>query len=144
MINLMIEELNEESKKFDQKEFKESVNSFLPAHHDESDLLIATRLALRSMKESLINWLESDMGLYFLYTTFVFVSLFKSELIMFDLDYEGYRIFVINQSTGFLDVMTFTLKLFWNLLVMSLIITFPVATLMMIAIYLDSLGWFNV
>ena len=59
---------------------------------------------------------------------------------MFDLDYEGYRIFVINQSTGFLDVMTFTLKLFWNLLVMSLIITFPVATLMMIAIYLDSLG----
>ena len=55
MINLMIEELNEESKKFDQKQFKESVNSFLPAHHDESDLLIATRLALRVMKESLIN-----------------------------------------------------------------------------------------
>ena len=80
------------------------------------------------------------MGLYFLYTTFVFISLLKSELIMFDLDHEIYSIFVRNRPTGFLNIMTFTLKLFWNLLVMSLIITFPVATLMMIAIYLDSLG----
>ena len=55
MINLMIAELNEESKKFNQKTFKKAVAWFLPARYDESDLLIATRLALRSMKESLIN-----------------------------------------------------------------------------------------
>ena len=77
---------------------------------------------------------------YVTYFLFVTVSVLKSELTMFDLDYQGYRIFVLNRSNGILDVMSFALKLFWNMLVMSLIITFPIAALMLIATYLDTLS----
>ena len=77
---------------------------------------------------------------YVTYFLFVTVSVLKSELTMFDLDYQGYRIFVLNRSSGILDVMSFALKLFWNMLVMSLIITFPIAALMLIATYLDTLS----
>lgn len=77
---------------------------------------------------------------YTAYFLFITLSVLKSELTMFDLDYQGYRIFVLNRSNGILDVTSFALKLFWNMLVMSLIITFPIVALMLIAAYLDTLS----
>ncbi len=77
---------------------------------------------------------------YIAYFLFVTVSVLKSELTMFDLDYQGYRIFVLNRSNGILDVMSFAFKLFWNMLVVSLIVTLPIVVLMLIAAYLDTLS----
>ena len=77
---------------------------------------------------------------YAAYFLFVTVSVLKSELTMFDLDYQGYRIFVLNRSNGILDVMSFAFKLFWNMLVVSLIVTLPIVVLMLIATYLDTLS----
>ena len=77
---------------------------------------------------------------YSVYFLFVTVSVLKSELTMFDLDYHGYRIFVLNRSNGILDVTSFALKVFWNMLVVSLIVTLPIIVLMLIATYLDTLS----
>ena len=77
---------------------------------------------------------------YTVYFLFVTVSILKSELTMFDLDRQGYRIFVLNRPNGILDVTSFALKIFWNMLAISLIITFPISALMLIAAYLDTLS----